>query len=100
MKPDARKILEEAMRLEPGTRALIAETLLESLDFEEDFEISQAWHDEIRRRIEQIDRGEIELIDSDTVMGELRKKHAADLRCIRRSKATSTNASSLASLTD
>jgi hypothetical protein len=76
MKPDARKILEEAMRLEPGTRALIAETLLESLDFEEDFEISQAWHDEIRRRIEQIDREEIELIDSDTVMGELRKKHA------------------------
>ena len=76
MKADAKKILEDAMHLEPSTRALIAETLLESLDFEEDFEISPAWRDEIQRRCEQIDRGEVELIDSDTVMAELRKKHA------------------------
>jgi putative addiction module component (TIGR02574 family) len=76
MKADAKKILEEAMHLEPSTRALIAETLLESLDFEEDFEISPAWRDEIQRRCEQIDRGEVELIDSDAVMAELRKKHA------------------------
>ena len=76
MKADAKKILEEALHLEPSTRALIAETLLESLDFEEDFEISQPWRDEIQRRCEQIDRGEVELIDSDTVMAELRKKHA------------------------
>ena len=75
MKADAKKILEDAMHLEPSTRALIAETLLESLDFEEGFEISQAWRDEIQRRCEQIDRGEVELIDSDTVMAELRKKH-------------------------
>jgi putative addiction module component (TIGR02574 family) len=64
------------MHLEPSTRALIAETLLDSLDFEEDFEISQAWRDEIQRRCEQIDRGEVELMDSDTVVAELRKKHA------------------------
>ena len=76
MKADAKRILEEAMHLEPSTRALIAETLLESIDFEEDVEISQAWRDEIQRRCEQIDRGEVELIDSDTVMAELRKKHA------------------------
>ena len=76
MKANAKKILEEAMQLEPGTRAFVAETLLESLDFEEDFEVSQAWRDEIQRRCEQIDRGEVELIDSDTVMAELRKKHA------------------------
>ena len=75
MKADAKNILEEAMHLEPSTRALIAETLLESLDFEEDFDISQAWRDETQRRCEQIDRGEVELIDSDTVMAELRKKH-------------------------
>lgn len=73
MKAHAKKILEEGMHLEPSTRALIAETLLESLDFEEDFEISQAWRDEIQRRCEQMDRGEVELIDSDTVMAELRK---------------------------
>lgn len=76
MKVNAKKVLEEAMQLEPGSRAMIAETLLESLDFEEDFEVSQAWREEIQRRCEQIDRGEVELIDSDTVMAELRKKHA------------------------
>ena len=76
MKANAKKVLEEAMQLEPGSRAMIAETLLESLDFEEDFEVSQAWQEEIQRRCEQIDRGEVELIDSDTVMAELRKKHA------------------------
>lgn len=76
MKANAKKILEEAMQLEPGTRAMIAETLLESLDFEEDFEISQAWREEIQRRCEQVDRGEVELVDSETVMAELRKKHA------------------------
>ena len=76
MNANAKKILEEAMHLEPSTRALIAETLLESLDFEEDFEISQAWREEIQRRCEQIDRGEVELIASDTVMAERRKKHA------------------------
>lgn len=76
MKANAKKILEEAMQLEPATRAFIAEALLEGLDFEQDFEVSQAWRNEIRRRCEQIDRGEVELIDSDTVMAELRKKHA------------------------
>lgn len=76
MNVNAKKILEEAMQLEPGTRAMIAETLLESLDFEEDFEISQAWREEIQRRCEQVDRGEVELVDSETVMAELRKKHA------------------------
>ena len=74
MKTNAKKILEEAMQLEP--RRLLAETLLESLDFEEDFEISQAWREEIQRRCDQIDRGEVELLDSDTVMAELRKKYA------------------------
>ncbi|MGB4069026.1 MAG: addiction module protein [Nitrospira sp.] len=76
MKVNAKKVLEEAMQLEPGSRAMIAETLLESLDFEEDFKVSQTWREEIQRRCEQIDRGEVELTDSDTVMAELRKKHA------------------------
>lgn len=76
MKANAKKILDEAMQLEPATRAFIAEALLEGLDFEQDFDVSPAWRNEIQRRCEQIDRGEVELIDSDTVMAELRKKHA------------------------
>lgn len=76
MKADAKKILDEAMQLEPATRAFIAEALLEGLDFEQDFEISQTWKAEIHRRCDDIDRGTVKLVDSDTVMAELRKKQA------------------------
>ena len=71
MKTDAKKILAEAMQLEPTTRAFIAEALLEGLDVEEDIEVSQ--RAEIQRRCDEIDRGNAELVDSDTVMAELRK---------------------------
>lgn len=76
MEPDVKKILEDAMQLEPTTRALIAETLLEGLDFEEDFEVSQAWREEIQRRCEEIDSGKAKLVDSDTVLTELWKKYS------------------------
>jgi hypothetical protein len=56
-KPDPRKILDEAMRLEPDARALVAETLLESLDHDQDFVVSQEWMEEIRRRCDEIDSG-------------------------------------------
>ena len=76
MKADAKKILEEAMQLEPATRAFIARALLEGLDFEQDFEVSQAWRDEIQRRCDEIDSGTAKLVDSDTVFSELRKKYS------------------------
>lgn len=63
------------MQLEPATRAFIAETLLEVLDFEQAFEVSQAWKTEIQRRCDEIDRETVKLVDSDIVMAELRKKH-------------------------
>ncbi|MDA0739230.1 MAG: addiction module protein [Nitrospirae bacterium] len=74
MKPDPQKLLEEALQYEPTTRAFIAETLLESLDFEEDFDLSQSWRDEIRQRCQEVDGGKVELIDSETVLTELRKQ--------------------------
>jgi putative addiction module component (TIGR02574 family) len=77
MKPNPQKVLDEAMQLEPTTRAFIAETLLESLDFEEDFEISEAWQEEIRRRCEEIDSGQAKLVNSEIVFAELRKKYPA-----------------------
>jgi hypothetical protein len=42
-KPDPKKILDEAMQLEPTTRAFIAETLLESLELDQDFAVSPEW---------------------------------------------------------
>lgn len=75
MKPDPKRIIEEAMQLPANSRASIAEALLESLDFEEDFPISQEWLEEIRKRCGDIDRGDAELLDSKAVLKKLREKY-------------------------
>lgn len=74
-KPDPKKILNEAMQLEPNARAFIAETLLESLDLDQDFAVSPEWLEEIRRRCADIDRGNATLLDSAMVINELRTKY-------------------------
>ena len=74
-KPDPKKILDEAMQLEPTTRAFIAETLLESLDLEQDYPVSSEWLEEIRRRCAEIDSGKTTLLDGAMVINELRGKY-------------------------
>ena len=69
-------VLEEALKLSPHERAEVAEQLIASLDEVPDTDVEQAWQEEIQKRVQQIERGEVELIDSDTVMAELRKKPA------------------------
>ena len=49
-KPDPKNILEDALQLEPKTRAFIAETLLNSLDLEQDFPVTPEWLADIHRR--------------------------------------------------
>lgn len=74
-KPDPKKILDEAMQLEPTARAFVAETLLESLDLDQDFVVSQEWLEEIRRRCAEIDSGKTTLLDGAMVINELRGKY-------------------------
>ena len=69
-------VLEEALKLTANERAEVVERLIASLDEAPDTDVEQAWQEEIQKRLEQIERGEEELIDSDTVMAELRKKHS------------------------
>ncbi len=75
MKPDPKKLIKEAMQLEPASRALVAETLLESLDIGADFELSEEWQAEIRRRCEAIDEGMIDLVQGDQVLDNLRRNY-------------------------
>ena len=75
MKPDPKKLINEAMQLEPASRALVAETLLESLDLGADVEISEEWAEEIKRRCEAIDEGAIELVQGDQVLDKFRRKY-------------------------
>ena len=48
-------ITEQALKLDPALRAHIAEILLESLDYEEDVTVSEAWRQEIQKRCKEID---------------------------------------------
>jgi putative addiction module component (TIGR02574 family) len=67
-------IIEKVLHLPRESRALLAEKLLESLDYEEGFEVSPAWMDEIRQRCREIDDGTATLSSSERVFEELDSK--------------------------
>jgi hypothetical protein len=67
----AEKIIAEALRLPRRVRAIVAERLIESLDFEEPLQLSPEWLDEIERRCREVDEGAVELEDADKVFAKL-----------------------------
>ena len=67
-------IIKDALSLPPGARAMLADHLLESLDWEEQKEIDQAWAVEAERRMEEIRNGTVQTIDGEEVMQELRAR--------------------------
>ncbi len=69
-------IVDSALALPSNSRAYIAEVLLESLDFEEDFPISDEWLKEISKRCQQIDAGKVELIPGDEGLAKLENKYS------------------------
>lgn len=62
MKPNQRKILEEALRLPIEARAALAGYLIESLDDAVDEDAEAAWGKEIARRIEELDKGTVKTV--------------------------------------
>lgn len=60
-----------ALGLPLNERAALAELLLDSLPAERQAAIDNAWRAEIRRRISEIDRGEVETIPAEDVFAEL-----------------------------
>lgn len=75
MKSEVESIVNKALNLAPNARAYIAEVLLESLDFEEDFPITEEWMDEIQKRCHEIDHGEIKLISGEDALLHLHQKY-------------------------
>jgi len=59
---------------ENSRRAAIMESYRMSLDFEEPFEISCEWKEEIARRCREIDDGTVELIPGERVLSEAAKR--------------------------
>src|SRR5438128_4797617 len=59
MMPDPAKLLEEALKLSPESRAALAASLLQSLDGEVDEDAEAAWAAEIAKRIRELDSGAV-----------------------------------------
>jgi putative addiction module component (TIGR02574 family) len=74
MESEAEHLLQSALSLPPGDRADIAASLIQSLDDVVDADADAAWADEIKRRIESIDDGQVSLIPWDQVMREMRQR--------------------------
>lgn len=66
---------EQALQLSPDEKRALIESLVISMDCDPDAdpeEIARAWDEEVARRVEAMDRGEVEMIDGDEVFARLR----------------------------
>ena len=67
-------LIKDALSLPPGARAMLADHLLESLNWEHQKEIDHAWAEEAERRIQEIRDGKVQSIDGEQVIRELRAR--------------------------
>ncbi len=65
-------VLEEALKLSATERAEVAEQLISSLDDIPDTNVEQAWQEEVQRRLQQVERGELKTIPWEEVQRRLR----------------------------
>jgi len=72
MTDKSKVVLEEALKLTANERAEVAEQLIASLDEVPDTDVEQAWQEEIQRRLQQINRGEVKTIPWEEVQRRLR----------------------------
>ena len=78
----AKEIVDAALKLEPQTRAEVAEDILESLGTSSYGELSPAWEEEIARRVREIEEGSVQMIPAEQVFTEIE----ASLRARRANK--------------
>ena len=72
MSSEAKKLLVQALALSEDERASLVEALGESLEPQND-SLPPEWNDEIRRRIDAVERGESKLIPGDEIEKRVRK---------------------------
>ena len=66
-------LVERAKSLDPEDRVRLVELLLDSLHDESPGEFEAAWEQEIRRRVEAFERGEVETFSAEDVFAEARR---------------------------
>ena len=62
MSSKGQRLLEEALALPAQERTDLATTLLESLDEGEDEGVEDAWSEEIKRRVEDVESGNVKTV--------------------------------------
>jgi len=73
MSREAGEILKEALALPPEARAALADSLWDSLDAAVDADAEEAWRQEIKRRIVDLDSGKVVAIPWSEARSRLRK---------------------------
>ncbi len=71
--PNLNAVREAALKLSKKERELLAEELLASVDPAEQTEIDAAWEEEIARRVDAYDRGELKSIDGEPILRALKE---------------------------
>jgi putative addiction module component (TIGR02574 family) len=71
MNRSAQEILDDARQLPPAEVNWLIENLLQEGDGGSDAEIEAAWDGEIKRRLDEIDSGAVELIPGEQVRAEM-----------------------------
>jgi len=74
MEAHSQQFLQRALSLPASERAEIAASLIESLDEETDADVDAAWAGEIKRRIDAIDNGQVQLIPWDDMIRSMRDR--------------------------
>lgn len=67
------KLTEEILSLPSASRALLAEKLIESLEFDTDPAIQAAWTTEAKKRRDEIRNGSIQTIPGEEALEQVRR---------------------------
>ena len=74
MEIDPQTLINHALSLPEDKRAALAASLIQSLDAAEIPEIEEAWKQEVAKRVQEIDAGEVKMVPWDTVISKMKLK--------------------------
>lgn len=67
------QLKEEILSLPSESRAILADTLVESLEFDTDSKIQAAWTTEAKRRREEVREGSVQPIPGEEALAQVRR---------------------------
>ncbi|HKF48092.1 MAG TPA: addiction module protein [Terracidiphilus sp.] len=85
MATSLKELKELVLALPPNQRLLFADWIYESVeeeDAEDEAGVSAAWDKEIKRRLDEIDSGKVEMIPGEVVLAEMNARRKELLKLI------------------